>query len=175
MNKALSRAVDLGIALASIAVLAMMLVGVTDIVATLVKFPLPGALELMEMLMVLVVFLALPEVEFRRDHIVIDLIAVRMPPPVQVAFVWTGNVLALLFYGAMGWQAWKLFWSSWSIREYATGLVAFPVYPTKGLFALGVTVVSIAALINLIRSITLPNARIAPDARSVRIADKEAL
>ena len=75
----------------------------------------------------------------------------------------------------MAWQAWKLFGGSWSIREYATGLVAFPVYPTKALFALGVTVASIAALTNLVRSMISPNAEIEPDAGAVQIADKEAL
>jgi TRAP-type C4-dicarboxylate transport system permease small subunit len=139
------------LAVAGIAVLAMMLIGGTDVVTTIFGLPIPGAVELIQVLMVLVIFLALPEVELRRQHIAIDLVSERMPLSVRRAFALLGNVLSLCFYGGMAWQAWKLFWSSWSIREYATGLVAFPLYPAKGLFALGLTVVGIAALANLLK------------------------
>jgi TRAP-type C4-dicarboxylate transport system permease small subunit len=139
------------LAVASIAVLAMMLIGGTDVVTTIFGLPIPGAVELIQVLMVLVIFMALPEVELRRQHIAIDLVSERMPLSVRRAFALLGNVLSLCFYVGMSWQAWNLFWGCWSIREYASGLVAFPLYPTKGLFALGLTVVGIAALANLLK------------------------
>ena len=151
MSTLLNRLAVFGLVIASIAVMAMMLIGGADVVTTIFGFPIPGAVELIQMLMVLVIFMALPEVEVRRQHIAIDLVSARMPLAVRRAFALFGNVLSLCFYGAMAWQAWKLFWGSWSIREYATGLVAFPVYPTKGLIALGLTLASIAAVANLLR------------------------
>jgi TRAP-type C4-dicarboxylate transport system permease small subunit len=151
MTTSLKRLAALGLAIASIAVLAMMLIGASDVITTLFSLPIPGALELTQMLMVLVIFLALPEVEVRRQHIAIDLVSERMPPAIRRVFALFGNALTLCFYGAMAWQAWKLFWGSWSVREYATGLVAFPLYPTKALFALGLTVVGVAALVNLLK------------------------
>lgn len=155
-NGALHRFVGIGAAIASLAVLAMMLIGAADVIATLFGFPIPGALELMEMLMVLVVFLALPQVEARRQHIAIDLVLERLPSVVRQVLALVANALGLLFFAAMAWQAWKLFWSSWSVREYASGLVAFPIYPTKALFALGVTAIGVVALVNLWRSLAKP-------------------
>jgi TRAP-type C4-dicarboxylate transport system permease small subunit len=151
VNALLNRLGITCLAIAAIAVLAMMLIGGTDVVTTLFGLPIPGAVELIQVLMVLVIFLALPEVELRRQHIAIDLVSERMPLSVRRAFALLGNVLSLCFYGAMAWQAWKLFWGSWTIREYATGLVAFPLYPAKGLFALGLTVVAVAALANVLK------------------------
>jgi len=168
----LNRLAVFGLIVASIAVLAMMLIGGADVVTTIFGLPIPGAVELMQMLMVLVIFMALPEVEVRRQHIAIDLVAARMPLAVRRAFALFGNVLSLCFYGGMAWQAWKLFWGSWSIREYATGLVAFPVYPTKGLFAIGLTLAGIAAVANLMK---LPERQQPAAALESEIVEREGL
>lgn len=150
---ALERIVAVGVRIASASVLAIMLIGTLDIVATMLGRPLPGAFELIQTLMVLIIFLALPAVEAKRQHISVDLIYQHMPAPVQRAASVGGQTLALVFFGAMAWQGWKLFWESWLIREYASGFVAFPIYPAKGMFALGVTVASVMALVNLADSL----------------------
>ena len=168
----MDRAVRYGVGIAGAAVAAMMVIGMADIALTATKFPVPGAIELMEMLMVLVVFLALPEIELKRGHIAIDLIAVRMPIGVRALFARIGYVLGLAFYALMAWQAWKLFWNSWTIREYAAGLVQFPVYPTKGLFAIGVTLVAMAAAINLVRSLLARDAEVATATRAAAVEKK---
>ena len=172
MSTLLNRLAVFGLVIASIAVLAMMLIGGADVVTTIFGLPIPGAVELIQVLMVLVIFMALPEVEVRRQHIAIDLVSARMPLPVRRAFALFGNVLSLCFYGAMAWQAWKLFWGSWSIREYATGLVAFPLYPTKGLFALGLTLASIAAVANILK---LPGSQRPAAALESEIVEREGI
>ena len=174
MNKVLGSVVGLGLTVAGLAVLAMTVVGTSDIVAMWFKVPIPGAYELIALLMVLVIFLALPEVEFSRKHIAIDMLSERASPPIRHVFAVIGNVLSLLFYAAMAWQAWRLFWGSWSIREYATGLVAFPVYPAKALFALGVTVVAVAACANLLRTMTSREAATLP-VKNVPVTEKDML
>ena len=52
----------------------------------------------------------------------------------------------------MMWQAWRLFAGSWAIRETTSGLVHFPVYPAKALFALGLTAVTDDLPTNLLGS-----------------------
>lgn len=145
-----------GAIVASVAVLAMMLIGVADIVATMLSVPIPGAFELIQLLMVLVIFLALPEVEARRQHITIDLLLQHVPLGLRRAVGIFNDLLSLLFYAAMAWQGWILFWNSWAIGEYAPGLIAFPIYPSKGLFAIGITLVCIVILVNLRRSLSGP-------------------
>jgi TRAP-type C4-dicarboxylate transport system permease small subunit len=144
--------VDAGLLVASLAVFVMMVVGAGDAFATFFGHPIPGALELAELLMVLVVFLALPDAEARRAHITIDLVLTRLPGSFSRPLTLFSAVLSLGFYGAMAWQAWRLFAGSWAIREHTAGLVDFPVYPAKALFAVALTVVTAVALRNLVQA-----------------------
>lgn len=142
-----------GIAIAGAAVLAIMFIGAADIAATLLNFPIPGAHELIQALMVVVIFLALPEVEARRQHITVDMLTQKLRPTLRRVLGVVNDLLSLLFFSAMAWQGWILFWNSWKIREYAPGLIPFPVYPSKVLFAVGVTLASIVIVVNLLRSL----------------------
>lgn len=142
-----------GIVAAAWAVLAMMVIATADVVGTMFNHPIAGAHELVETLMVVVIFLALPYAESRDQHIAVDLIYNRLPAGWRRVFRFAGLVLGLGFFSAMSWQGWKLFWNSWVIREYASGAVQFPVYPSKALFALGVTAASIVILIKLVAAI----------------------
>ena len=147
-----ARVVGAGVIVASLAVFVMMVIGAGDAAFTFAGHPIPGALELAELLMVLVVFLALPEVEARRRHITIDIVTSRLPNAVTRPLAILATALSLIFYGAMTWQAWKLCAGSWAIREYTSGLVPFPVFPTKTLFALGLTAVTAICVLNLVRT-----------------------
>lgn len=142
-----------GIAIAGVAVLAMMFIGAADIAATLLNYPIPGALELIQALMVVVIFLALPQVEARRQHITVDIVTQRLRPGPRRALGVINDLLGLLFFGAMTWQGWMLFWNSWKIREYAPGSISFPIYPSKALFSLGLTLASAVIVVNLLRSL----------------------
>jgi len=57
----------------------------------------------------------------------------------------------------MAWQGWLLFLNSWRIGEYAPGLIAFPIYPSKALFAIGVTLVCVVLLVHLHRALLPPS------------------
>jgi len=146
-----ARVVGAGVLVASLAVFVMMIIGAGDAVLTFVGHPIPGGLELAELLMVLVVFLALPEAEARGRHITIDIVTSRLPKTLSRPLAILSSALSLLFYGAMMWQAWRLFAGSWEIREYTSGLVQFPVYPAKALFALGLSAVTAVCILNLVR------------------------
>lgn len=139
-----------GIAIAGWAVLAMMVIAAADVAGTIFKHPVTGALELVQALMVMVIFLALPYAEAGNQHIAVDLFYSKMPSGVRRACSLVGLVLSLVFFGAMAWQGWKLFWNSWTIKEYASGAIQFPVYPSKALFALGVTAATLVILAKLV-------------------------
>lgn len=149
----LTRLANAGLLIASAAVLVMMFVGAGDTAATFFGHPIPGALELAELLMVVIVFLALPDAEANNKHIAIDLVSSRLPHWLSRPLTILGAVLSLCFYGAMAWQAWRLFAYSWSIGEFTAGLVKFPVYPAKGLLVAALAVVTAVALANVVRSV----------------------
>jgi len=146
------RAAAAGVLVSCASVTLLMAIGAADIAGTYLGSPIPGAIEVMESLMVLVIFLALPEVEMSRKHIAVDLIVRRLPGGLRKATSILGDVLSLAFFGAMAWKGWQLFHDSWSVREYAAGLLPFPIYPFKALFAVSVTMVSAIALMNLVSS-----------------------
>ncbi len=147
----LARVTAYCIAAASAAVLAMMVIATADVVGTVFNHPIGGAFELVAMLMVLVVFLGLPEAEGKNLHISVDLVYARLPSSAQWILSIVNGLITLAFFGAMAWQGWKLFWDSWSIREYAAGQVGFPVYPAKGLYAFGVSVAVVVIFVKLVR------------------------
>lgn len=146
----LVRTTGYGVTVASIAVLAMMLLASADIVGTIFRVPVDGALEIIETLMVIVIFLALPDAEMRGQQITVDLVYQRFSPRTKRVATFVSGVLALVFFGAMAWQGWKLFYESWQLGETASGLVRFHIYPSKGLFALGVTITAIVILVKLV-------------------------
>lgn len=143
-------------AIAAVAVVAMMFIGTADVAATLFGYPIPGALELTQALMVVVIFLALPQVEARREHVTVDMVVRRLRPATQRVLGVVNDLLSLLYFSAMAWQGWLLFWKSWRIGEYAPGLIPFPIYPSKALFALGVTLVSVVVVVNVLRALRPP-------------------
>lgn len=147
-----SRVVGAGVVVASLACFVMMIVGAGDALLTFVGHPIPGGLELAELLMVVVVFLALPEAEARGRHITIDIVSSRLPKALSRPLALFSAALSLIFYGAMTWQAWRLFAGSWAIRESTSGLVHFPVYPAKALFALALSAVTAICILNLVRT-----------------------
>lgn len=139
-----------GITVASWAVLAMMVIAAADVIGTIFNSPITGAVEFVQALMVVVIFLALPYAEKGNQHISVDLFYAKLPPGARRVCSIVALVLSLIFFGAMAWQGWKLFWNSWTIKEYASGAVQFPVYLPKALFALGVTAAAIVIVVKLL-------------------------
>jgi TRAP-type C4-dicarboxylate transport system permease small subunit len=133
--------------LASAGVLLMTLLGGLDVLATvLFNRPIPTTYEATETLMVLVVFLSLAHLQRTRTHVAIDLVAARMSPRHRRAMAVVADALAACFFGLVAWTGWQLAWHSFSVGEYAAGLVAFPIYPSKVALALGATLASVQAM-----------------------------
>jgi TRAP-type C4-dicarboxylate transport system permease small subunit len=92
--------------LAAVFLAAMMLLTVADVVLRAVSNkPIPGTLEIVELLLACTFFLALPASFLRDEHIVVDLIDSIAPRQVpllrRIAGLLTVAVLAV-----MGWQSW---------------------------------------------------------------------
>jgi TRAP-type C4-dicarboxylate transport system permease small subunit len=145
---------ELGGWLAGASLFLMMVLGAVDIVGT--KFfdrPLPGTFEATEALMVLTVFLALAHVQARRQHIAVDLIVSRLGPGPRRALDLVARLLTVGVFAVIAWQGWVFGSSSFQVREYASGIVQFPVYPSKLALALGATLMLFRALLDLIDAV----------------------
>lgn len=154
MISLLARLGALGVALAGASLLLMVLLGAIDIIGT--KFfdrPLPGTFEATEALMVLGVFLALPYTQAHRQHIAVDLLVSRVGPGGRRALDAFATLLTLSVFALIAWRGWVLALTSFSVREYASGILRFPVYPAKFALAVGASLMVLQALVDLVADV----------------------
>lgn len=151
MARLVARLGALSMGLAGASLLAMMLLGAIDIIGT--KFfsrPVPGAYEATEALLVLTVFLALAHAQAFRQHIAVDLVVERLGPTARLALHVLAQALTLGVFAVIAWRGWVLGLRSLAIREYASGIIPFPVYPSKLALAVGATLMALQSLLDLV-------------------------
>jgi len=146
----------LGSTIAGASLFFMMLVGALDIIGSkFLSLPLPAALETTEALMVVTAFMALAYSQSRREHISVDIVFCRLPPSAQRLLGILSHILTLSLIILIAWQGWHLGYNSWAVREYASGVISFPIYPAKILLAVGASLMVIQCLHDLITSFVM--------------------
>ena len=135
------------VSIAAAVALLVALIGTIDVMTTRVLAQaIPGAFELSEAGLVLMVFLGMAIVTREDSHIKVDILVNRMPKRLQLICNVLSLVLTTCFLALMTWQMWSLAWKSWKINEMATGLLFFPIYPVKMAAFLGLAAATIEAL-----------------------------
>lgn len=130
---------------------ASMLLGTAEVIGNQVFLvPVPGARELTESTMVLIVFGALAYAQIRRSHIRVEIFYLRMGPRVRAAMDLFADLVALLFFGLLLWQAVNEAQYSMRIGEATDGLIRFPLYPARIILAVGTGLLVLQLLINSI-------------------------
>lgn len=145
----MGRLTSLGSVIAAGATFAMVLVVTVDIVGRAsLNQPLPGSYEIVETLMVVTVFLSFAFCEARHRHIRVETLRGRVPPRSQHVFDLIAYVVGLFLYVIIGYAAWGYAMASWSVREFASGPVAIPLYPAKFIVVVGCFLLAIQFLIH---------------------------
>jgi len=127
-----------------------MFLGVGDVVGTQVLHsPLPGAYEITESTMVLIVFGGLTYAQIRRSHIRVELLYTRMSPRTQAAMDVLADLAGLVFFGLLIWQAVSEAQYSYQINERTVGLIRFPLYPARFVLAAGTALMIFQLLLDL--------------------------
>jgi TRAP-type C4-dicarboxylate transport system permease small subunit len=137
--------------IAAVLLFAMMAVTFVDVVGRyLFSRPLTGAFELTEVLLGLIVFAGLPIVTWRREHVTVDLVAMRLPAPsrsllARVAAVVTALVLAVL--------AWRLGVTASDLLAYgdASVFLGIPMGPVAAVMSALCAAAAAGALIRALR------------------------
>ena len=131
-----------------------MFLGVGDVIGTQVlKSPLPGAKELTESTMVLIVFGALTYAQIKRSHIRVELVYTRMGPRARAIMDVIADIAALLFFTLLLWQAVNEAIFSVQLKEATVGLIRFPLYPARIILAAGTGLLILRLLIDLIEDL----------------------
>jgi TRAP-type C4-dicarboxylate transport system permease small subunit len=131
-----------GVMLASV-----MMVTVVDVVGRYAfKRPLPGATEIIEILMALLVYIALPVVSQRNAHISVDLLGSAVPATMAPI---RDVVIRVLCAGVLGIIAWRLWLYAGQLTRDVTEYLKLPQAPL--VYFLSVFA-AVAALIELYRA-----------------------
>lgn len=148
----LLKRIALGVLLVGgLGMLLSMFLGVGDVVGTqMLRSPLPGAYEITESTMVLIVFGALAYAQIRRAHIRVELLYTRMPPRVQAGLDVLADLAALVFFGLLLWQAVSEAQYSYQINERTVGLIRFPLYPARIMLAAGTALMIVQLVLDLV-------------------------
>ena len=137
LGAAVRRSVGVANGIGLVALIAMTLVTVVDVGGRyLLNRPLPGALELSELLMVFLVFGCFAYTELQSGHVDVDVLVNRLPPWGRAACEALAALLSAGFWGAI---AWRTVLRTLDIRgagETSTNL-GLPIWPFVGIAAAG--------------------------------------
>lgn len=132
----------------------MLVVGTADVVGTaFFRKPVLGAFEMAEAALAVVMFLGLVHVQARQGHIVVDLLSARLrgtPKRLSDCLALLGTLVAFYLIAR---QTWPLMLDSIRIREVASGVFNFPIYPVKVLVCLGASTATLVAAGQFLQSL----------------------
>ncbi|MBW1777266.1 MAG: TRAP transporter small permease [Deltaproteobacteria bacterium] len=155
---------EIGAILSGIALCAMMAIGALDVLfGKFFNMPIPGTFEATEALMVLSAFLAFAFNQQVKGHIQVELIISRLPKRIKLKFDSFNYLMSALFFFLVAWQGWVGGWHSLMVREYESGLIAFPVYPAKLILALGASMMVLQCLVDFANALSGRNKHTHPE------------
>lgn len=93
--------------ISSVALFGLMAMGFVDVIGrNLLNKPLPGTIELTELLMATMIFAVLPSISRQNDHVVIDLLDAVVPARFKRAQLAFANSLGVIAFAVICWQVW---------------------------------------------------------------------
>ena len=115
----------------------------------LLSHPIPGAVELAEMMLAAVVFLSLADTEVVGRHIRVEVVVSRLPHRAQVVTEVLATILGMSAFGLMTWQLMKHALIEKSMGS-ATETLMLPLFPVLLIMTLGAFCLSLVFLTRLI-------------------------
>lgn len=145
------RALGMG---ANLALLVIMLgVSADAVLRYTVRRPITGTLEAVELLLVFAVFASLAQTQADKGHIAVGLLTERLRGRPRAVVSAVTSLLALALFAGMTWATGALALRSWRMGEYTPGLIAFPLYPSRFLVALGSLFLCLQLIVELARAL----------------------
>ena len=132
---------NVALSISGVAMILMAFVSTADVVAYLVVGkPFPGANETVEAALAVCVAMTIANAQYRRDHVVVDILTDRFSERGRRLSDFFGVVVGLFCMVLVSIYAWDLAVESVERREAAFTLYSFPIYPWKVLYATGFTI-----------------------------------
>lgn len=150
--------------LAGLALIAMMLFTVADMVLRALGRPVAGSYEVIGWLSAAAMALALGYTQVHRGHVAIDLLTTRLQGPVRAAIELVMSLLALLLFAAVAWylaRYGRVLHQTGSLSETLKAIV----YPWVYVVAAGAAGLALALLVDFLKSAMRLKATLAAPAR----------
>jgi TRAP-type C4-dicarboxylate transport system permease small subunit len=126
------------------------LAGMTEIVGVqILGIPVPGARELTESTMVLIVFGALAYTQVRRGHIRVEILYLKAGPRGRAVMDAVTHAAALVFFGLILKTGYEEVIFSLRINEATFGAVRFPLWPARIILVVGVALMMLRLVLDL--------------------------
>lgn len=138
--------------ISQMAVAAMMLVTIANILGRMVWRPIYGTFDYVSFFSVIVVAFALAYCAVQRGHISVELIVVRLPRRVQGIIGCFTNILSLGIFVIVIWQC-MVFAERMIRTKQVTMTALLPFYPFIYIIALGCFFLCLVILVDLIKSL----------------------
>jgi TRAP-type transport system small permease protein len=120
------------------ALVLMVLIVVANVVGRyLFRKPVLGAVEMVGLLTVIVVFCVLAFTEAKGAHIVVDILVSRLHGRTKAILASMMSLLGAAFFIIMAWQGWNLMLSNLSPFVRVTGVLSIPFGPFMLIMAFG--------------------------------------
>jgi TRAP-type C4-dicarboxylate transport system permease small subunit len=137
LDAAVRRCVGVANGIGLVALVAMTLVTVVDVAGRyLLNRPLPGALELSELLMVFLVFGCFAYTELQNGHVDVDVLVNRFPPWGRAVCEALAALLSAGFWGVVAWRTAVRALDIRAAGETST-ILGLPIWPFVGIAAAG--------------------------------------
>ena len=129
----------------------LMALGIISILLRLAGVGLSGVVNLTTYLMVAVVYLSLAYAQLREQHVRVDFFVSRIHGKPGLILTVLASLLALIACLITLWGSWKYAWASLVIRERMDGAPFYPIYPTKIILSVGLTVLCLQLVADVVK------------------------
>lgn len=139
VNRAIAALETGSMALAAAAMLAMMLIIVTDVAARYIfKSPLPWSFDFISLyLMPAAFFLALSDTLHKEHHVNVDIVLNAMSLRVVYAMKGIGSALAIVLFVGMAYAAALRTWDAYTTADVTSGVIQWPTWVSTAFVVLG--------------------------------------
>ena len=114
--------------------------------------PIKGSVELVELMMIVVVFLAVAYTASQKGHVAIELVTSRLPQRVQAILDFFTSILSLGFIVLIIWRSILRGNTMW-LDQHVTIVLGIPIYPFLYIIAFGCFLLAVVIIVNIFDSL----------------------
>lgn len=109
-----------------------------------------GVLELSVLLLLTLIYFGIPATQALRENFRVSIFADALPPKIGNFIAWLLLVLQIAVIGMLVWFTWRAAIWSFTREEVSIGLVEIPLWPSRSMVALGLTLFLLQTLMSAI-------------------------